>query len=433
MKTISTTLSCCALFLCLMVCHDSFSQSTRKSSKKTKTNAQYVVPKVYAQRKSPEQFLKDQLGQKIELKERSIADQVIPDDLIVQGSECVGLDCVNNESFGFNTIRMKENNTRLAFDDTSVGSFPANDWEIEANSNISGSTNHIAINDVTGQKTPFKIIAGAATNAFFMDASSRVGLRTASPVLDLHINTSNTPGIRLEQNNSGGFSTQTWDMAGNEANFFVRDVTHGSLLPFRIRPGAPTSSIDIAASGNIGIGIGSPKTKLHVVGTGFFQDTLYVAGPLMPGGHLVIPSDMKLKRNIMDMGNMSKIISSLSPKTFYYKTDEYPALGFSNTLEYGLIAQEVEKVLPSFVSPTTFPGANTSFKTVNYVGLIPILLQGLKEQITANEQQKTEIEDLKAKLAKYEALNSRLERLEAVLNKEAMLGKEEKEKKADKK
>ena len=26
-------------------------------------------------------------------------DQVIPDDLIVQGSACVGLDCVNNESF----------------------------------------------------------------------------------------------------------------------------------------------------------------------------------------------------------------------------------------------------------------------------------------------------------------------------------------------
>jgi hypothetical protein len=31
------------------------------------------------------------------------ADQVIPDDLIVQGSLCVGLDCVNNENFGFDT------------------------------------------------------------------------------------------------------------------------------------------------------------------------------------------------------------------------------------------------------------------------------------------------------------------------------------------
>ena len=60
--------------------------------------------------------------------------------------------------------------------------------------------------------------------------------------------------MRLEQNNSGGFTAQTWDVAGNEANFFVRDVTGGSRLPFRIRPGAPTSSIDINASGNVGIG-----------------------------------------------------------------------------------------------------------------------------------------------------------------------------------
>ena len=65
-------------------------------------------------------------------------------------------------------------------------------------------------------------------------------------MLDLHINTSNTPAIRLEQNNSGGFTAQTWDIGANEANFFVRDVTGGSQLSFRIRPGAPTSSVDIS-------------------------------------------------------------------------------------------------------------------------------------------------------------------------------------------
>ena len=48
-------------------------------------------------------------------------------DLIVQGSACVGFDCVNNESFGFDTIRLKENNTRLTFFDTSsLSGFPAN-------------------------------------------------------------------------------------------------------------------------------------------------------------------------------------------------------------------------------------------------------------------------------------------------------------------
>jgi hypothetical protein len=73
-------------------------------------------------------------------------------------------------------------------------------------------------------------------------------------VLSLHIAKSDTPAARLEQTTAGGFTAQTWDVAGNEANFFVRDVTGGSRLPFRIRPGAPTSAVDIAASGNVGIG-----------------------------------------------------------------------------------------------------------------------------------------------------------------------------------
>jgi hypothetical protein len=76
--------------------------------------------------------------------------------------------------------------------------------------------------------------------------------------------TSDTPAWRLEQTSAGGFTAQTWDVAGNEANFFVRDVTGGSRLPFRIRPGAPTSSIDIGATGNVGIGTASPSQPLHL-------------------------------------------------------------------------------------------------------------------------------------------------------------------------
>ena len=192
---------------------------------------------------------------------KAAADQVIPDDLIVQGSLCVGLDCVNNESFGFDTIRLKENNTRIKFDDTSTSAgFPANDWQLTANDSASGGSSKFSIEDVTGAKIPFTITAGAATNSIFVDSGGRVGLRTSTPVLDVHIATSNTPGHRLEQNNSGGFSAQTWDIAGNEANFFVRDVTGGSLLPLRIRPGAPTSSLDISATGDVGIGTATPET-----------------------------------------------------------------------------------------------------------------------------------------------------------------------------
>jgi hypothetical protein len=191
--------------------------------------------------------------------------QVIAQDLITQGSLCVGIDCTSTESFGFDTIRLKENNLRIKFDDTSTSAgFPSTDWQLTANDSASGGQNKFSIEDITSARVPFTVEGGATTNSIYVDSTGRVGFRTSTPVLDLHVATSNTPALRLEQNNSGGFTAQTWDVAGNEANFFVRDVTTGSKLPFRIRPGAPTSSLDIAASGNVGIGTGAPDSTVHI-------------------------------------------------------------------------------------------------------------------------------------------------------------------------
>jgi hypothetical protein len=191
--------------------------------------------------------------------------QTIADDLEVQGSLCVGLDCIANESFGFDTIRMKENNLRIRFDDTSTSAgFPANDWQLTANDSASGGLSKFSIEDLTGNRIPFTTVAGAPTNSVFISSSGNVGFGTSTPVLNLHMNDTDTPAIRFEQNSGGGFTAQTWDVAGNEANFFVRDVTGGSRLPFRIRPGAGTSSLDISATGDVGVGTASPAASVHI-------------------------------------------------------------------------------------------------------------------------------------------------------------------------
>ena len=51
---------------------------------------------------------------------------------------------------------------------------------------------------------------------------------------------------------------------GNEANFFVRDATGGNRLPFRIQPGAPTNTIYMSSSGNVGMGTSSPGYDLEI-------------------------------------------------------------------------------------------------------------------------------------------------------------------------
>lgn len=74
-----------------------------------------------------------------------------------------------------------------------------------------------------------------------------------------------TPLVRLDQTSGGGFLPQVWDVAGNEANFFVRDLTGGSRLPFRIAPGAPTNNLTLR-DGRVGIGTWTPTKGLDVVG-----------------------------------------------------------------------------------------------------------------------------------------------------------------------
>ena len=224
-------------------------------------------------------------------------DQVVADDQIVQGSLCVGFDCVNNESFGFDTIRLKENNTRIKFEDTSVGSFPSNDWTIVANDSASGGASYLAFEDTTGAKTPFKVMAEAPTNSLYVSSNGNVGFGTSTPILDLHVTTTDTPAHRFEQTSGGGFTAQTWDIGANEANFFVRDVTGGSRLPFRIRPGALTSSIDISAAGNVGIGKASANYPLDVSTRGVSKPSVHFSlDGADSGGYLtsVLPNNFFL-------------------------------------------------------------------------------------------------------------------------------------------
>jgi hypothetical protein len=200
------------------------------------------------------------------LWKESAGDLSTETDVICKGSLAIGLDAIPGEIFRASTVLLKENNISIRFDDTSLTSgFPANDWEIMVNEPNSGGENCFAIKDITGSNTPFKIMAGAKTNSLLISATGRLGLGTSTPVLNMHIKNGDSPGLRLEQDDSGGWPAQTWDIVMNEKNFFIRDVTSGSRLPFRLMPGAPTNSLTISGSGNVGIGTLSPARKLHVM------------------------------------------------------------------------------------------------------------------------------------------------------------------------
>ncbi len=192
-------------------------------------------------------------------------DIIHQDDVIIQFSLCVGNDCNNGESFGFDTLRLKENNLRIHFQDTSISaSFPTRDWRIVINDSSNGGANYFAVEDSDSGRMPFLIEGGAPASSLYVDDGGRIGVGLSTPVVDIHVETGNTPTLRLEQDGSSGFTAQTWDLSGNEANFFIRDATNGSKLPLRIQPGAPNNALSIKSDGKIGIGTWSPTVNFHL-------------------------------------------------------------------------------------------------------------------------------------------------------------------------
>ncbi len=237
--------------------------------------------------------------------------QVFTQDVIVQGSLCVGIDCNSAESFGFDTQRLKENNLRINFDDTSnSASFPANDWRLVVNDTNNGGASYFAIEDATAGRQLFKVSAGAPSNSLTVDGNGDVGIGRADAVLELHINDGDSPAIRLEQDGSGGFASQVWDIAGNETNFFVRDVSHSSAIPFKIKPGADVNSLVIDSDNNIGIGILDATQKVHIASGNVYVASGRIGVNIAPTVPLDVMGNMRVTGNSFITGDHTQTMST---------------------------------------------------------------------------------------------------------------------------
>ena len=147
-----------------------------------------------------------------------------------------------------------------------------------------------------------------------------------------------------------------------------------------------------ATRGYIGVqGVETTNTNFAVLSSGNFGYT----------GAIVNLSDVRLKKNIKPLNNALETIEKLSPKTYDMKWEDYKTMGLARTPQMGFIAQELETVLPDLVSNQTVPlndhiyskkelqsnpelankqGTEMDVKMVNYVQMVPLLTQAIKEQ-----------------------------------------------------
>ena len=118
---------------------------------------------------------------------------------------------------------------------------------------------------------------------------------------------------------------------------------------------------------------------------------VYANGDLGCSGQLFQSSDRKLKTNVSKLSDASSILRQLKPVEYDYK-EKYTEKGLNlpKGHQFGFIAQDLQKVLPNIVKDTRIhlnpdreKGEENEFEEflgVNYISIIPILTQALKEQ-----------------------------------------------------
>ena len=112
--------------------------------------------------------------------------------------------------------------------------------------------------------------------------------------------------------------------------------------------------------------------------------TLFGNGNATLAGVLTQLSDARLKKNIVPLQNALQKVSNINAYHYHWKED-----GRDASLQLGILAQEVQEVFPELVIKDE--KGNLS---VNYSGLIPVLLASIKEQQAQIQKQQIQIQVL---------------------------------------
>lgn len=156
---------------------------------------------------------------------------------------------------------------------------------------------------------------------------------------------------------------------------------------------------------------------------GWFDGKVHVTGQLSSTNGTIIASDAQFKTNVNDLTNSMDLINQLTPRTFNYDTTAYSDFNFEGDQQMGLIAQEVELVIPTIVTNQIRPAQYDSlgvlvspevaYKGVEYEELITLLIAGMQEQqiqLDAAENHSDSLENV------VTDLNTRLSQLENCLS-----------------
>lgn len=301
-----------------------------------------------------------------------------------------------------------------------TGSANAADGAFALNSNLTGS-----YNTASGSAALYSNTAGSNNTATGYNAlsSNTTGANNlANGFQALYSNTTGFYNLATGANALYANTTGSYNMANGGSALFhntignynvaegLNALFHNTTGGYNIAIGTNAGSNLTTGSANIDIGnVGvTDEAKTIRIGTQGIQNDTYIAGinrvALAGGvgvmidinGHLgTAVSSARFKEDIKPMDKTSETILSLKPVTFHYKKDLDPKA----IAQFGLVAEEVEKVNPDLVARDEEGKAYT----VRYEAVNAMLLNEFLKEHRKVEKQQATIAEIRATMAKQEA------------------------------
>jgi Chaperone of endosialidase len=187
------------------------------------------------------------------------------------------------------------------------------------------------------------------------------------------------------------------------------DTAQGTALLLAVTPNGTNQAegnVVVLPGGNVGIGVFNDFPTI--------TDKLQVFGDIRIGtagtngcirrfdgtGILgTCASDRRYKKDVTPFSSVLNQLTALQPVHYFWRAADFPQQQFGDSRAYGLIAQDVEEVLPELVVTN-----EDGFKAVDYTKLPLLTIQAVKELKAENEELKAGNEALKQRVDELERL-----------------------------
>lgn len=228
---------------------------------------------------------------------------------------------------------------------------------------------------------------GSADDLYYSSGSYQVGIGTSTPSYELDVNGVIRATDHFVVDATAGATTPNYFDLNDLASVTLSSPANGEVLQYD-----GTDWVNATASGGSGLwsaGTGddiyyNSGTPMVGIGNTNPDVELDVTGDIEFTGTITDVSDRRLKENLVPLSDRSADVLTLDGYAFNMKGDP------EQTVEFGLMAQDVEVVFPELVVTK-----DDDVKTLNYLGLIAPIVEQLKAQNAEIEKLRAEIKALK--------------------------------------